>query len=278
MMNTLTLNNGIQMPVLGFGTFMMNGSECEESVLAAIRAGYRMIDTAEAYGNEEAVGNAIIKSGVSREELFLVTKVNFRSYENTRETVEASLKKLKTDYLDLALLHWPFGNYYAAWRELEKLYRKGIIRAIGVSNFDPDRLIDLIEFNQVPPAVDQIETHLLCQRRAERAWLEKYHVQHMAYAPLGQGRKSEMFENPALLEIAEAHGKTPVQIALRFLIQSGVIVIPKSVHEYRFQENFNVFDFELTEKEMDCIRRMDTGIPMIGNPENPLKTEAAMKW
>lgn len=278
MMNTLTLNNGIQMPVLGFGTFMMNGSECEESVLTAIRAGYRMIDTAEAYGNEEAVGNAIIKSGVSRKELFLVTKVNFRSYENTRETVEASLKKLKTDYLDLALLHWPFGNYYAAWRELEKLYQNGTIRAIGVSNFDPDRLIDLIEFNQVPPAVDQIETHLLCQRRAERAWLEKYHVQHMAYAPLGQGRKSEMFENPALLGIAKDHGKTPAQIALRFLIQSGVIVIPKSVHECRIQENFNVFDFELTEKEMDCIRRMDTGIPMIGNPENPLKTEAAMKW
>lgn len=277
-MNTLTLNNGIQMPVLGFGTFMMNGSECEESVLTAIRVGYRMIDTAEAYGNEEAVGNAIIKSGVSRKELFLVTKVNFRSYENTRETVEASLKKLKTDYLDLALLHWPFGNYYAAWRELEKLYQNGTIRAIGVSNFDPDRLIDLIEFNQVPPAVDQIETHLLCQRRAERAWLEKYHVQHMAYALLGQGRKSEMFENPALLGIAEDHGKTPAQIALRFLIQSGVIVIPKSVHEYRIQENFNVFDFELTEEEMDCIRRMDTGIPMIGDPENPLKTEAAMKW
>ena len=277
-MNTLTLNNGIQMPVLGFGTFMMNGSECEESVLTAIRAGYRMIDTAEAYGNEEAVGNAIIKSGVSRKELFLVTKVNFRSYENTRETVEASLKKLKTDYLDLVLLHWPFGNYYAAWRELEKLYQNGTIRAIGVSNFNPDRLIDLIEFNQVPPAVDQIETHLLCQRRAERAWLEKYHVQHMAYAPLGQGRKSEMFENPALLGIAKDHGKTPAQIALRFLIQSGVIVIPKSVHECRIQENFNVFDFELTEKEMDCIRRMDTGIPMIGDPENPLKTEAAMKW
>ena len=187
MMNTLTLNNGIQMPVLGFGTFMMNGSECEESVLTAIRAGYRMIDTAEAYGNEEAVGNAIIKSGVSRKELFLVTKVNFRSYENTRETVEASLKKFKTDYLDLALLHWPFGNYYTAWRELEKLYQNGTIRAIGVSNFDPDRLIDLIEFNQVPPAVDQIETHLLCQRRAERAWLEKYHVQHMGLCSAGAG-------------------------------------------------------------------------------------------
>ena len=150
-MNRITLNNNIQMPMLGFGTFLMGGSECEESVLAAIRSGYRMIDTAEAYGNEEAVGNAIVKSGIPREELFLVTKVNFRSYENTRETVEASLNKLKTSYLDLVLLHWPFGNYYAAWRELEKMYHEGKIRAIGVSNFDPGRLIDLIEFNEVDP-------------------------------------------------------------------------------------------------------------------------------
>ena len=207
MMNTITLNNNIQMPMLGFGTFLMGGAECEESVLTALRSGYRMIDTAEAYGNEEAVGNATQKSGIPREELFLVTKVNFRSYENTRATVEASLEKLKTSYLDLVLLHWPFGNYYAAWRELEKLYQEGKIRAIGVSNFDPDRLIDLIEFNQVTPAVNQIETHLLCQRRTEHEWLEKYHVQHMAYAPLGQGRKNEMFENPALVEIAKAHGK-----------------------------------------------------------------------
>lgn len=180
-MNRITLNNNIQMPMLGFGTFLMGGSECEESVLAAIRSGYRMIDTAEAYRNEEAVGSAIVKSGIPREELFLVTKVNFRSYENTRETVEASLNKLKTSYLDLVLLHWPFGNYYAAWRELEKMYHEGKIRAIGVSNFDPGRLIDLIEFNEVVPAVNQIETHLLCQRRAEHEWLEKYHVQHMFY-------------------------------------------------------------------------------------------------
>ena len=171
-MNRITLNNKIQMPMLGFGTFLMGGSECEESVLAAIRSGYRMIDTAEAYGNEETVGSAIVKSGIPREELFLVTKVNFRSYENTRETVEASLNKLKTSYLDLVLLHWPFGNYYAAWRELEKMYHEGKIRAIGVSNFDPGRLIDLIEFNEVVPAVNQIETHLLCQRRAEHEWLE----------------------------------------------------------------------------------------------------------
>ena len=180
-MKTITLNNNIQMPILGFGTFLMGGAECEESVLTALRSGYRMIDTAEAYGNEEAVGNAIVKSGIPREELFIVTKVNFRSYENTRKTVETSLEKLKTSYLDLVLLHWPFGNYYAAWQELENLYQEGKIKAIGVSNFEPDRLIDLIEFNEVIPAVNQIETHLLCQRREEREWLQKYHVQHMAW-------------------------------------------------------------------------------------------------
>lgn len=278
MMNTIMLNNNIQMPMLGFGTFLMGGAECEESVLTALRSGYRMIDTAEAYGNEEAVGNAIMKSGIPREELFLVTKVNFRSYENTRATVEASLKKLKTSYLDLVLLHWPFGNYYVAWRELEKLYQEGKIRAIGVSNFDPDRLIDLIEFNQVTPAVNQIETHLLCQRRTEHEWLEKYHVQHMAYAPLGQGRKNEMFETPALVEITKAHGKTAAQIALRFLIQSGVVVIPKSVHEGRIKENFDVFDFELTADEMAGLVKMDTAVPMIGNSEDPAMVETAMKW
>lgn len=277
-MDKITLNNNIQMPMLGFGTFLMSGAECEDSVLSALRIGYRMIDTAEAYGNEEAVGNAIRKNGISREELFLVTKVNFRSYENTRATVETSLKKLQTDYLDLVLLHWPFGNYYAAWRELEKLYQEEKIRAIGVSNFDPDRLIDLIEFNDVVPAVNQIETHLLCQRRAEHEWLEKYHVQHMAYAPLGQGRKNEMFEASALAEIAKAHGKTAAQIALRFLMQSGVVVIPKSVHEARIKENFDVFDFELSTDEMAQLVKMDTAVPMIGSPENPAMVEAAMKW
>lgn len=277
-MNTITLNNNIQMPMLGFGTFLMGGTECEESVLTALRSGYRMIDTAEAYGNEESVGRAIAKSGVPRQELFLVTKVNFRSYENSRETVEKSLKKLGTDYLDLVLLHWPFGNYYAAWRELEQLYREGKLRAIGVSNFDPDRLIDLIEFNQVTPAVNQIETHLLCQRRTEHEWQEKYHVQHMAYAPLGQGRKNEMFENPALVEIATAHGKTAAQIALRFLMQSGVVVIPKSVHEGRIKENFDLFDFALTAEEMEKLAEMDAAAPMIGNPEDPALVEAAMKW
>lgn len=277
-MNKITLNNDIQMPLLGFGTFLMGGAECEESVLTALRSGYRMIDTAEAYGNEDAVGNAIVESGIPRKEVFIVTKVNFRSYENTCETVEASLQKLKTSYLDLVLLHWPFGNYYAAWRELEKLYHEGKIRAIGVSNFAPDRLIDLIEFNKVTPAVNQIETHLLCQRRTEHKWLEKYHVRHMAYAPLGQGRKNEMFENPVLVEIAKVHGKTASQVALRFLMQSGVVVIPKSVHVDRIKENFNLFDFELTVDEMNQLVKMDTAMPMIGNPEDPAMVEEAMKW
>lgn len=277
-MNKITLNNDIQMPLLGFGTFLMGGAECEESVLTALRSGYRMIDTAEAYGNEDAVGNAIVESGIPRKEVFIVTKVNFRSYENTCETVEASLQKLKTSYLDLVLLHWPFGNYYAAWRELEKLYHEGKIRAIGVSNFAPDRLIDLIEFNKVTPAVNQIETHLLCQRRTEHKWLEKYHVRHMAYAPLGQGRKNEMFENPVLVEIAKVHGKTAAQVALRFLMQSGVVVIPKSVHADRIKENFNLFDFELTADEMNQLVKMDTAMPMIGNPEDPAMVEEAMKW
>lgn len=277
-MKTITLNNNIQMPILGFGTFLMGGAECEESVLTALRSGYRMIDTAEAYGNEEAVGNAIVKSGIPREELFIVTKVNFRSYESTRKTVETSLEKLKTSYLDLVLLHWPFGNYYAAWRELEKLYQERKIKAIGVSNFEPDRLIDLIEFNEVIPAVNQIETHLLCQRREEGEWLQKYHVQHMAYAPLGQGRKNEMFENPVLLEIAKAHGKSAAQVALRFLMQNGVVIIPKSVHEERIKENLDLFDFELNMSEMEQLMKMDMAAPMIGTSENPAMVEAAMKW
>lgn len=277
-MSTITLNNGIKMPMLGFGTFLLSGKECEDSVLAAIRCGYRMIDTAQAYKNEKEVGAAIVKSGVPREELFIVTKVNFRSYENTRKIVEASLKNLQTDYLDLVLLHWPFGNYYAAWRGLESLYKEGKIRAIGVSNFEPDRLIDLIEFNEVTPAVNQIETHLLCQRRTEREWLDKYNVRHMAYAPLGQGRKNEMFENPALVEIANNHGKSAAQVALRFLLQSEIIIIPKSSHENRIAENFDIFDFELSPKEMEELAKMDTASPMIGDPENPSMVESAMKW
>lgn len=271
-------HNGVQIPMLGFGTFKAGGEECEASVLSALKVGYRLIDTAEAYGNEEYVGNAIAKCGIPREELFVTTKVNFKSYENTRTVVESSLKKLQVEYIDLVLLHWPFGNYYAAWRELEKLHTEGKIRAIGVSNFDPDRLIDLISFNKIKPVINQIETHLYCQRREHHKWEEKYGVAHQAYAPLGQGLANEMFKEEAVQHLADKYGKTPAQILLRFLLQNDVVVIPKSVHQNRIIENIDVFDFELTTEEMADLILLDKDAPMIGNPENPEKVEVAMTW
>ena len=273
-----TLNNGIQIPMLGFGTFKASGEECEASVLAAIRAGYRLIDTAEAYNNEEYVGNAIVKSGVPREELFITTKVNFRSYENARAIVEQSLAKLQVEYLDLVLLHWPFGNYYAGWRQLEELYEESKIRAIGVSNFNPDRLIDLLSFNKVVPVINQIETHLYCQRKNEHVWEDKYGVAHQAYAPLGQSKANKMFEEEAVQQLAVKYGKTPAQILLRFLVQSDVVVIPKSVHEARIQENIDIFDFELTVEEVAVLAALDQAAPMTGTPEKPEKVERAMTW
>jgi len=276
-METITLNNGVEMPLLGLGTFKMAGEECANSVRMAIETGYRMIDTAEGYRNEEQVGQGIAESGIDRKELFIVTKVSFRSFENARDAVLSSLKKLRTDYLDLVLLHWPFGNYYAAWRELEKLQAEGVLRAIGVSNFEPDRLIDLVSFNKVTPAVNQIETHLFCQRQVERKWMEKYNVSPMAYAPLGQARRSEMFTLPEVTALAEKYARTPAQILLHYLIQLGIVVIPKSVHEERIKENFNVFGFELTEAEMESLRALDTAIPMVGTPAKPEKVEMFMR-
>lgn len=269
-MKSFTLNNGMVLPATGFGTYKMYGEECEQAVTAAIRAGCRLIDTAESYDNEEAVGRAAAKCGVPRSELLLLTKVDYRSYDHAARSVENSLKKLGTDYLDLVLLHWPYGNYYGAWRELEGLYKQGMIRAIGVSNFNPDRLVDLIAFNEVVPAVNQIEAHLLCQRWDQLPWLEKYQVQPMAYAPLG---RTKSLEAPGLADIAAAHGKTAAQIALRYLIQMGMSVIPKSSREERIRQNFDVFGFELTPAEMDQLRGMDTAVPMIGSPEDPARVE-----
>ena len=269
---------GVDMPMLGFGTFLNAGSDCEQSVAEAIHAGYRLIDTAEAYGNEEQVGNGIRQSGIDRRDLFLVTKVNYKSYSHTRETVENSLRLLGTDYLDLVLLHWPFADYYTAWRELEKLNKEGKIRAIGVSNFEPDRLIDLIAYTDVKPAVNQIETHLYCQRQAEHFWEKKYGVAHMAYAPLGQGKANTMYSETDIVKLAEKYGKTPAQILLRRSIQDGVTVIPKSVHTERIVENINVFDFELTSEEMAALRALDKAAPMIGNPEKPELVEMSLTW
>lgn len=277
-MEYLTLNNGVQMPLIGFGTFMLDGETCAEAVSTAIKTGYRMIDTAEAYGNEKAVGDGIKRSGVDRRELFLVTKVNFKSYENAEQAVTQSLANLQTDYIDLLLLHWSFANYYAAWRVLEKLYAEGTARAIGVSNFEPDRLLDLIAYNKVIPAIDQIETNLYCQRGSEREWMDKKQVAHMAFAPLGQGSRNEMYSEPAVLALAEKYGKTPAQVLLRFLTQKGVAVIPRSTKPEHIKENLDLFGFSLTGDEMARLSALDRKEPLIGRPETPELVEFSLTW
>ena len=268
----------LRIPFIGFGTFQLRGDDCTRSVLSALETGYRLIDTAEAYGNESEVGKAIRESGVKRDEIFITTKVNFKSYEHTRETVGKSLEKLGVDKLDLVLLHWGFGNYYKAWRELEKLVHEGVIGAIGVSNFTPVQLIDLVSFNEIKPVVNQTETNLYCQRINEHMWEDKYGVAHEGYAPLGQGRANEMFAEPAVAKLAEKYGKTPAQVLLRFFTQSDVIVIPKSAHTERIRENFNIFDFSLTESEIAELRALDKASPMIGRSDKPEMVESAMKW
>lgn len=277
-MEYLTLNNGIKMPLVGFGTFMLSGEICTNSVATAIKNGYRMIDTAEAYGNEKEVGAGIQQSGIARNELFLITKINFKSYEHAERTVMQSLANLQTDYIDLLLLHWPFANYYAAWRVLEKLYEEGKIRAIGVSNFEPDQLLDLIAYNKIIPAINQIETNLYCQRSTERTWMDKKLVGHMAYAPLGQGNRNEIFEEPAVLTLAEKYSKTPAQIMLRFLTQKGIAVIPRSTQPKHIKENFDLFDFALTSQELMQLSTLDRKEPFIGKPETPELVEFSLTW
>lgn len=251
-MENIKLNNGIEMPMTGFGTFLLSGEECENAVATAIKVGYRMIDTAEAYGNEEEVGKGIIKSGIDRKELFIVTKINYKNYEKNLaiKSIEESLKKLQTDYLDLVILHWPFANYYEAYKVLEDYYKKGIIKAIGVSNFEPDRLIDLIHYNEIKPQINQIETNIVNQQIKANSWMQKYDVAHMGYAPFGQGKINEIYENEKLKEIADKYEKTTRQVVLRYLIQRNIIVIPKTVDEEKMKENLNIFDFELNNKEM----------------------------
>lgn len=277
-MEYLSLNNNIQMPLVGFGTFMLSGEACTNAVASALEAGYRMIDTAEAYGNEKEVGDGIKASGIDRKELFLVTKVNFKSYEKTEHTVMQSLENLHTDYIDLLLLHWPFANYYAAWRSLEKLYADGKIRAIGVSNFEPDQLLDLIAYNKVVPAVNQIETNLYCQRSTERNWMDKKQVAQMAYAPLGQGNRNEMYQESAVLALAKKYNKTPAQILLRFLTQKGISVIPRSSQPEHIRENLDLFNFSLSAEEMAQLSALDRKEPLIGKPETPELVEFSLTW
>lgn len=257
-MKYATLSNGVQMPMLGYGVYQVTPQECERCVLDALAVGYRSLDTAQSYFNEEQVGSAIRKSGVPRQEIFLTTKVwvEHYGYEAARASVLASMDKLQTDYLDLVLLHQPFGDYYGAYRALEDLYDAGKLRAIGVSNFYPDRLVDLASFARIAPMVNQVEIHPYHQQTEALSWMEKYHAQPEAWAPFGEGRGG-LFQDPTLAAIGRKYGKTVAQVVLRWHLQRGVVVIPKSTHKERMQENLDVFDFALTDEEMAVIAGLD---------------------
>lgn len=257
-MEYVTLNNGVTMPVLGYGVYQVDPEECERCVLDAVSVGYRLIDTAQAYGNEEGVGRAVEKCGVPREDLFITTKVwiSNAGYEKAKASIEQSLKKLRTEYIDLLLIHQPFGDYYGTYRAMEEAYKAGYLRAIGVSNFYPDRLVDLCHFVEVAPAVNQVETHVFQQQMQAREYMDKYGVQPESWGPFAEGRK-DFFNNKILNEIGKKYNKTAAQTALRFLIQSGVVVIPKSTHKERMIENFSVFDFELSAEDMAAIKTLD---------------------
>lgn len=264
-MEYVTLNNGIKMPQMGFGVFQItDASECEQAVTDALEIGYRMIDTASAYGNEEAVGAAIRKSGIDRKELFITTKlwIQDAGYETAKQAFQTSLDKLGLDYLDLYLIHQPFGDYYGAWRAMEELYREGKIRAIGVCNFYPDRLTDLCLNTQVIPAVDQVELHPFFAQEAAIDNMKIYGVQPEAWRPLAQGANG-IFQNPELEAIAGKYKKTVAQIVLRWNIQRGVVVIPKSVHKERMAENMNIWDFTLSAEDMEIISKLDQGRSMV---------------
>ncbi|MEK4435923.1 MULTISPECIES: aldo/keto reductase [unclassified Paenibacillus] len=259
-MEYVTLNNGVQMPILGYGVYQIpDQDECEKCVLDAISVGYRSIDTAQAYRNEEAVGRAIQKSGVPREEFFITTKVwiSNAGYERAKASIEESLRKLQLDYLDLLLIHQPFSDYYGTYRAMEEYYKAGKIRAIGVSNFYPDRYIDLVQFSEVVPAVNQVETHVFNQQNKAHDIMKKYNTQIESWGPFAEGRK-ELFTNATLQEIGDQYNKSTAQVALRFLIQRGVVVIPKTVNKDRMVQNFNVFDFQLTAQDMEKIAALDT--------------------
>lgn len=273
-MEYTTLNNSVKMPMLGYGVFQVGNDECERCVSEAISVGYRSIDTAQSYGNEEGVGRAVEKCGIPRDELFLTTKIwmSNASYEKAKASIDKSLKNLRTDYLDLMLIHQPFGDYYGAYRAMEEAYKAGKLRAIGVSNFYPDRLIDLCQFAEIKPMVNQVETHVFQQQKTAHEYMKKYGVQHEAWGPFAEGKKS-CFTNPVLVEIGEKYKKSAAQVALRFLIQSDVVVIPKSTHKDRMEQNLNVFDFALNETDMEAIRALDEGKSLFFSHYDPSTVE-----
>ena len=273
-MEYVTLSNGVKMPILGYGVYQVTPDECERCVLDALEVGYRSIDTAQSYFNEEQVGSAVQKSGVPRKELFLTTKVwiEHYGYEPAKASVLRSMEKLQTDYLDLVLLHQPFSDTYGAWRALEELYEAGKIRAIGISNFYADRMVDFASFNRIKPMVNQVETHIFDQQKTAKEWMYKYGIQIEAWAPFGEGRGS-IFENPVIADIAAKHRKTPAQVMLRWHIQRGVVVIPKSTHKERMEENFQVFDFALTDEDMLAISALDKGESAFFSHQDPAMVE-----
>lgn len=258
-MKTVKLNNGVEMPILGFGVYQVEPSETENVVFDALQIGYRSIDTAAAYMNEEAVGRAIKHSGIPREELFITTKlwIQDAGYDKAKKAFEKSMQKLQLDYLDLYLIHQPFGDYYGSWRAMEELYKEGRIRAIGISNFQPDRVMDLIVHNEIVPAINQIETHPFNQQIATQQFLKDNGVQIESWGPFAEG-KNNLFNNEVLKSIGEKYGKSVAQVVLCWLIQRNVIIIPKSVRKERMTENFSIFDFELTAEDMDKIKSIDT--------------------
>ncbi len=275
-MYNVKLNNGVEMPILGFGVFQMNDpKECEQSVIDAIQAGYRLIDTAASYMNEEAVGRAIKNSGVPREELFITTKlwVQDTGYENTKKSFQRSLDKLQLDYLDLFLIHQPYGDVHGSWRAMEELYKAGKVRAIGVSNFQPDRVMDLIVFNEISPAINQVETHPFNQQIENQKFLTENGVQIESWGPFAEG-KNNLFQNELLGSIASKYNKSIAQVVLRWLIQRGVIVIPKSVRKERITENINIFDFELSTEDMDAIVSLDAKTSLFFDHRDP----EIIKW
>ncbi len=270
-MQTVTLNNGLAMPILGFGVFQIaDPEECEGCVVQALETGYRLIDTAASYMNEVAVGKAIARSGVAREELFITTKlwVQDTGFEKTLHAFDRSLSKLQLDYLDLYLIHQPYGDVHGSWRAMEKLHREGRVKAIGVCNFHPDRIMDLILHNEIIPAVNQIETHPFCQQIAAQKFLQDNNVQIQSWGPFAEGRNG-LFTNEVLKSIGEKHGKSVAQVVLRWLIQRGIVVIPKSVRVERMRENFDVFGFKLTEEDMAVIAGLDTGVSSFFDHRDP---------
>lgn len=278
-MQTVKLNNGIEMPILGFGVYQVSDEETTKAVTDAIEVGYRMFDTAQSYHNEAGVGRAIKNSGIDRKEFFLVTKIwiSNAGEEKAYKSILESLEKLQTDYIDLLLIHQPFGDYYGTYRAMERAYKEGKARAIGVSNFYPDRFVDLANFVEIKPAINQVETHVFQQQKEARKYLDKYNTQIMAWGPFAEGRNN-MFKNETLVAIGERYGKSSAQVALRFLTQEGVIVIPKSVKKERMEQNFNIFDFELTQEELAQIHVLDTGKSLFFSHHDPETVEMIINF